>query len=77
MISALFDKIATIVKLDKDDCRDANINVQKIGRIQTKIREVSKSHATSMAQNLPEIGRLPNLGVKLGPKCLQNREPPY
>ena len=27
-------------------------------------------------KNLPEIGRLPNLGVKMGQKCLQNREPP-
>ena len=55
--------------------RDANINIQKIERIQTKNREVFK--ITPMAENLPEIGRLPNLCVKMGQKCLQNREPPY
>ena len=38
--------------------RDANINIQKIGRF-------SKLHATSVAQNLPEIGRLLNFGVKM------------
>ena len=42
---------------------------QEIGRF-------SKLHATSMAQNLSEIGMLPNLGVKMRQKCLQNREPP-
>ena len=30
-----------------------------------------------MAENLPEIGRLPNLGVKMGQQCVQNKEPPY
>ena len=30
-----------------------------------------------MAQNLPEIGRLPNLGVKLDKNVYKNREPPY
>ena len=43
---------------------------QKIGRF-------SKLNATLMVQNLPEIGRLPNLGVKMGQKCLQYRAIPY
>ena len=38
---------------------------------QTKNREVLKLHATSMVQNLPEIGRSSNLGVKMDRKCLQ------
>ena len=45
--------------------RDANINIQKIGRIEQKTRRFSKLHATSMAQNLPKIGRLPNYDVKI------------
>ena len=30
-----------------------------------------------MAQNLPEIGRLPNLGVKMDKNIYKNKEPPY
>ena len=30
-----------------------------------------------MAQNLPEIGKLPNLSVKIDKNVKQNREPPY
>ena len=30
-----------------------------------------------MAQNLPEIGRLPNMGVKMDKYGYKNREPPY
>ena len=41
------------------------MNIQKIGRIQIKNRRVFlKLHVTSMEQNLPDIGWLPNLGVK-------------
>ena len=54
--------------------RNANINIQKIGRIQTKKRRFSKLHATSMAQSLPEIRRLPNLGVKMDKNVYRNRE---
>ena len=50
---------------------------RKYGGFEQKIGRFSKLHATSMAQNLPEIGRLPNLDVKMGQKCLQNRDPPY
>ena len=45
-------------------CRDANINIQKIGRIQTERGRFLTLQAISMTQNLPERGRLPNLGVK-------------
>ena len=45
----------------KHRCRDANIK----GRFKQKIGSFSKLHATSMTQNLPEIGRLPNLDVKM------------
>ena len=44
---------------------DANIDIQKTGRIQTKNTEFSKLHAFPMAQNLPGLGKLPNLGVKM------------
>ena len=50
---------------------------RKYGGFKQKLGRFSKLHATSMAQNLPEIGRLPYLGVKMGQKCLQNKEPPY
>ena len=42
----------------------------------TKSREVFKLHATSMAQNLPEIGRLPNFDIKMDKNVYENREPP-
>ena len=57
--------------------RDANINIHKIGRIQTKNMEVFKITYNLMAQSLPEIGRLPNLGVKMDKIVYQYREPPY
>ena len=56
--------------------RDANIKIQKKGRIQTKIGRSSKLHANSMAQTLPEIGRLSNLGIKMDKNVYKNREPP-
>ena len=43
---------------------------------QQQIGRFSKLHATLMAQNLPEIGRLPNLGVKINKTVYKNREAP-
>ena len=48
---------------------------QKLGGFKQKIGRFSKLHATSMAQNLPEIRKLPNLGVKMD-KMFKKREPP-
>ena len=38
---------------------------RKQGGFKQNIGRFSKLHATSMAQNLPEIGRLLNLGVQM------------
>ena len=48
----------------------------KYGGFIQKIGSFSKLHTTSMAQNLPEIGRLPNMGVKMDTNVYKNREPP-
>ena len=61
-----------------DQCRDAKI--QKIVKIQPKIERISKWHEILTAQNLPEIGRLPNLhdlGGKMDRIIYQNMEPHY
>ena len=50
---------------------------RKEGGFKPKIGRFSKLHVTSMAQSLPEIGRLPNLGVKMDKSFYKNREPPY
>ena len=44
-----------------------NKTIQKIRKIQAKNVKVSKLHA-KMAQNLPEMGRLPNFGVEMNKK---------
>ena len=50
---------------------------RKYGGLKQKIWRFSKLHATSMAQSLPEIRRLPDLGVKMDKNVYKNREPPY
>ena len=49
---------------------------RKYGGFNDKIRRFSKLHATFMAQNLPEIGRLPNLSVKIDKNVYKNRSLP-
>ena len=43
----------------------ANIHIQKMGRF-------TKLHATLRTQNLPEIGRLPYLGVEIDKNVSEN-----
>ena len=56
--------------------RDANINIQKLGRIHTKSKEVfnitSNFNGTKLARNR-EVAKF---GCQNGQKCFKNREPP-
>ena len=47
---------------------------RKYGGFKQKIGMFSKLQATLMTQILPEIGRLPNLGIKMDKNALKNRE---
>ena len=48
---------------------------RKLGGFKHKIGRFSKLHETSMVQNLLEIGRMPNLGVKMDKNVYKNRTP--
>ena len=57
--------------------RAANINIQKIGRIQTKNREVFKISCNFNGTKLARNKEVAKFGCQNGQKCWQNREPPY
>ena len=57
--------------------RDANTNIQKIERIQTKNREVVKIACNFNGTYLARNREVAKFGCQNGQKCLQNREPPY
>ena len=52
-------------------CRDANINIQKIGRTQTKNREVFTITCNFNSTKLAKNGEVAKFGCQNGQKCLQ------
>ena len=54
----------------------STLTPRKYGGFKPKNFSFSKLHATSMAQNLPEIKRLPNVGAEMDKNVFKNKEPP-
>ena len=58
--------------------RDANINIQKIGRIQTKTGEVFKTTCNFNGTKLAKNRDVDRFGCQNGQKCYEkNMKPPY
>ena len=57
-------------------CRDANIHIQKIGRIQTEMREIFKTPCNFNCTKLARKREIAQFGCQNGQKYLKKRESP-